>query len=82
MPKSEIYCNRNVPDHLKQSITNILGVQIVLGTGKYLSLPYMIGQDRNATFAYIKHRVWQKINSWSDKCLSKAGREVMIKFVL
>jgi len=42
----------------------------------------MIGRDRKATFAYIKDRVWQKINSWSGKCLSKAGREVMIKSVL
>jgi len=81
-PKSEIYCSRNVPDHLKQTITNILGVQVVLGTGKYLGLPSMIGRNRNATFAYIKDRVWQKINSWSGKCLSKAGREVMIKYVL
>ena len=42
----------------------------------------MIGRDRNSTFAYIKDRVWQKINFWSSKCLSKAGREVMIKSVL
>ena len=82
LPKSEIYCSRNVPDGLKTTITNILGVQAVLGTGKYLGLPSMIGRDRKATFAYIKDRVWQKINSWSGKCLSKAGREVMIKSVL
>ena len=82
LPKSEIYCSRNVLDDLKANITGILGVQMVLGTGKYLGLPSMIGRDRNATFAYIKDRVWQKINSWSGKCLSKAGREVMIKFVL
>jgi len=42
----------------------------------------MIGRDRKAIFAYIKDRVWQKINSWSGKCLSKAGHEVMIKSVL
>jgi hypothetical protein len=66
----------------KSNITDIAGVQVVLGTGKYLGLPSMIGRDRNATFAHIKGRVWQKINSWSGKCLSKAGREVMIKSVL
>ena len=82
LPKSEIFCSRNVPDPLKQTITNILGVQVVLGTGKYPGLPSMIGRNRNATFAYIKDRVWQKINSWSGKCLSKAGREIMIKSVL
>ena len=82
LPKSEIFCSRNVPNHFKQTNTNILGVQVVLGTGKYLGLPSMIGRNRNATFAFIKDRVWQKINSWSGKCLSKAGREVMIKSVL
>ena len=81
LPKSEIYCSCNVPDDLKITITNILGVQVVLGTGKYLGIPSMIGRDRKATFAYIKDRVWQKI-TWSGKCLSKAGREVMIKSVL
>jgi len=59
-----------------------MGVQSVLGTGKYLGLPSMISRDRMATFAYIKDRVWNQINSWSSKCLSKASREVMIKSVL
>jgi len=63
LPKSEIYCSRNVPDDLKHNITTTLGVQVVLGTGKYLGLPSMIGRDRKATFAYIKDRVWQRINS-------------------
>lgn len=67
LPKSEIFYSRNVPDTLKNNITNILGVQAILGTGKYLGMPSMIGRDRTATFAYIKDRVWQRINSWSSK---------------
>jgi hypothetical protein len=82
LPKLEIFYSRNVLDTLKNSITAIMGVQAVLGTGKYLGLPSMIGRNRTAVFAYVKDRVWQKINSWSSKCLSKAGREVMIKSVL
>jgi hypothetical protein len=82
LPKSEIYYSRNVSHALKQSITAIMGVQAVLGTGKYLGLPSIIGRKRTAVFAFVKDRVWQKINSWSSKCLSKAGREVMIKSVL
>jgi hypothetical protein len=54
----------------------------VLGTGKYLGLPSMIGRSKKAIFNFIKDRVWKKINSWSSKCLSKAGREVLIKSVL
>lgn len=82
LPKSEIYYSRNVDGSIQHTLTSILGVQAVLGTSKYLSLPSMIGRNKQATFSFIKDRVWQKINSWSSECLSKAGREVMIKSVL
>jgi hypothetical protein len=42
----------------------------------------MVGRSKKATFNFIKDRVWQRISSWSSKCLSKAGREIMIKSVL
>jgi hypothetical protein len=54
----------------------------VLGTGKYLGLPSMIDRDKNSMFGYIKDRVWNRINSWISKCLSKAGQELVIKLVL
>ena len=54
----------------------------MLGTRKYLGLPSMVGRSKKATFNFIKDRVWQKINSWSSKCLSKAGREIMIDEML
>jgi len=57
-------------------------VQAVLGTGKYLGLPSMIGWSIKSTFSFIKDKIWKKINSWSSKSLSKAGREVLIKYVL
>ncbi|WJX93691.1 hypothetical protein P8452_75185 [Trifolium repens] len=80
--KSEIFCSRNVNVADQNHISNVLGVQTVLGTGKYLGLPSMIGRSKKSTFNFIKDRVWKKINSWSSKCLSKAGREVLIKSVL
>jgi hypothetical protein len=80
--KSEIFCSRNVPGNIQTSISNLVGVNAVLGTGKYLGLPSMIGRSKKAVFSFIKDRVWKKINSWSSKSLSKAGREVLIKSVL
>jgi hypothetical protein len=82
LPKSEVYYSRSVPGPTQDSITSILGVRAVMGTGKYLGLPSMIGRSKEATFGFIKDRIWHKINSWSSKCLSKAGREVLIKSVL
>jgi hypothetical protein len=42
----------------------------------------MVGRSKKATFSFIKDRVWQRISSWSSKCISKTGREVMIKYLL
>jgi len=67
---------------VRNGIANIMGVKQVLGTGKYLGVPSMVGRSKSGTFKFIKDRVWAKINSWSSRCLSQAGREVLIKFVL
>lgn len=58
LPKSEIFCSRNITTDMRAAITNILGVQAVLGTCKYFGLSLKVGHDRNAPFAYIKDRVW------------------------
>jgi len=42
----------------------------------------MNGRSKEATFGFIKDHICHKINSWSSKCIPKAGREVMIKSVL
>lgn len=52
-----------------------------MGTGKYLGMSSMIGRNKRATFGYLRDRVWWKIQQWSRKHLSKAGREVLIKSV-
>jgi len=82
LQKSELFCSRNTPDELKNLIATTLGVRQVLGTGKYLGLPSMIGRSKHATFKFIKDRILNKINSWSSRCLSQAEREVLIKSVL
>ncbi|CAJ2660552.1 unnamed protein product [Trifolium pratense] len=80
--KSEIFCSRNVSGDIQNSVATCLGVHAVLGTGKYLGLPSMIGRSKKSIFSFIKDIVWKKINSWSSKTLSKAEREVLIKYVL
>ncbi|PNX79261.1 ribonuclease H [Trifolium pratense] len=59
-----------------------MGVRHVLGTGNYLGLPSMIGRKKKDVFAFIKDRIWKRINSWRGRALSRAGKEVMIKSVL
>ncbi|XP_058762620.1 uncharacterized protein LOC131636007 [Vicia villosa] len=59
-----------------------MGVHHVMGTGKYLGLPFMIGKSKSSIFSFIKDRIWNCINSWKGRSLSKAGKEIMIKLAL
>jgi hypothetical protein len=66
LQKSEFYCSRNVHIDDCAANANTLGVGQVLGTGKYLGLPSMIGRSIKATFKFLKDRIWEKINTWSN----------------
>lgn len=76
--KFEVFFSRNVREADKHHIAQILDVRITLGTGKYLGLPSLVGQNKKGVFSFIKDRVWKPIQSWSSKSLSRAGREVLI----
>jgi hypothetical protein len=82
MTKSEVFFSRNISMAAQEDLSRIIGVRHVLGTGNYLGLPSMIGRKKKETFAYVKDRIWKRINSWRGRALSKAGKEVMIKSVL
>jgi len=60
LQKSEIFCSRNTPTDVKTDIANIMGVRQVLGTGKYLGVPSMVGRSKSSTFKFIKDRIWKK----------------------
>ncbi|CAI8601941.1 unnamed protein product [Vicia faba] len=80
--KSEVFFSRNLSHAAQKDLAKLLGVRHVLDTGSYMGLPSMIGTSKKATFSFVKDRVWKRINSWSGRSLSKAGKEVMIKSVL
>jgi hypothetical protein len=79
--KSEVYFSRNTHSNIKDQVTTTLGVSETLGTGRYLGMPSMIGRNKKVIFGYLKDRMWRKIQGWSGKHLSKAGREVLVKSV-
>ncbi|GAU39014.1 hypothetical protein TSUD_378900 [Trifolium subterraneum] len=82
LSKSEVFFSRNLSRAAQEDLSNIMGVKHVLGTGTYLGLPSIVGRIKKETFAYIKDRIWKRINSWRSRPLSRAGKEVMIKSVL
>jgi hypothetical protein len=82
LSKSELFFSRNLSKAAQEDLSSIMGVKHIMGTSTYLGLPSMVGRSIKATFGYIKDRIWKKINSWRGRALSKAGKDVMIKYVL
>lgn len=82
MTKSEVFSSRNISRPTQEYLACIMRVRHVLGTGSYLGLPSMIFRSKKSTFAFMKDRIWNKIKSWRGNSLSKAGKKVMIKYVL
>lgn len=58
-----------------------LGVKEVERFESFLGLPTLIGRAKYQTSAYLKDRIWKKLQRWRGKILSKVGKEVLIKVV-
>ena len=81
LEKSSTYFNSNVSVEQKAWIIDKLKVKEVEKFYAYLGLPTLIGRRKYDTFAFVKERVWRKLQGWKGKLLSRASKEVLIKAV-
>jgi hypothetical protein len=80
--KTSLFFNWNTPSVNQVSITSATGVNSTNRYENYLGLPALVGRSRISTFNGIKGRIWNRINGWKEKFLTRAGKEVLIKVVL
>ncbi|KAL0014213.1 hypothetical protein SO802_001282 [Lithocarpus litseifolius] len=80
--KTSIFFSKSTTEDMRIEIKEVMGVPEILHYDKYLGLPSLVGRNKNASFDYIKERVWRKLQDWEEKLLSQAGREVLIKAVV
>lgn len=81
LEKSGIYFSSNVRLDKQLEVKGLLGVYNDLSVGKYLGLPSLIGRSKKTVFNFLKDRLWSKIQGWSSKCLSRAGKAVLLRTV-
>ncbi|KAL0421132.1 UNVERIFIED_CONTAM: hypothetical protein Slati_3136100 [Sesamum latifolium] len=82
LQKSAVVFSKNVENASQIALASILGISVDVKHEKYLGLPTINGRSKREVFNGIKERIWKKLNCWSSKQLSQAGRSVLIKFVL
>ena len=68
--KTTIIFSRSTLEDRRTEIKEALGVMEIKQYEKYLGLPSFVGSKKNASFEYIKERVWRKLQGWEEKLLS------------
>jgi hypothetical protein len=77
--KSSIMFSKNTRQADKAALMASLGVSTETWNERYLGLPVYVGQSRSKVFAYLKDRIWKRIQGWMERMLSKVGKEILIK---
>jgi hypothetical protein len=81
LDKSEVSFSRNVLNIEKEMICNKIEVKVVTFHTRYIGLPVMFGRSKKEVFSFVQDRIWKKLKGWKEKCLSRAGKETLIKYV-
>ncbi|XP_071723825.1 uncharacterized protein [Rutidosis leptorrhynchoides] len=82
LSKSAIYFSPNTDRPTRRNVKEKLGISEVLTHDKYLGLPLLVGSSKVTNFKHISEKVWKRINSWSSRFLSNAGKDVLIRAVI
>lgn len=80
--KSSVYFGKGCPEAVREEVKGTLNVQNETLCEKYFGLPSEVGRSKNGTFAYIKDRVWKRVQGYMEKLLSGSGKEILIKSVI
>jgi hypothetical protein len=65
----------------RKAVMQSLNIRKQTMSERYLGMPVYVGQNRKDVFAYLKKRIWARIQGWKEKMLSWVGNEVLIKAV-
>lgn len=79
--KSAVMFSPNTKENDRREVMTALGIRSQTMNERYLGLPVFVGKSRSSVFDYFKERIWQRIQGWKEKLLSRAGKEVLIKAV-
>jgi hypothetical protein len=77
--KSIAIFSPNTPRRERKKVMDTLHIETEARNEKYLGLPVYVGRSKKGAFAYLKGRMWGKIQGWDEKLMSRAAKDVLIK---
>ena len=77
--KSSAYFSSNTSESQRLWIKQALGVREVDRFETYLGLPTLVGRSKYQTFAYLKERVWKKLQGWKVECFLVLEKKYLLK---
>lgn len=79
--KSSVSFSKNTTTSVRLDISRELTIPEANENEKYLRVPTNVGRKKKLLFGFMKERLRQRMQGWSAKLLSRAGKEVLLKSV-
>lgn len=77
--KSSVVFSANTKEEDKEKVCEHLGVRKSNNPGNYLGMPMTVGRRRVSTFNFLLGKIDQKLQTWGNKSVSKAGKVTLPK---
>jgi hypothetical protein len=72
---------KRCPDSGRSTVKAILEVDNETLQDTYLGMPIEISRSVTSSFKFLFERMWKGLMSWTDRLMSRVGKEAMLKFV-
>lgn len=79
MSKSAIFFSNNCDDNMEEEMKQSTGITLEALCEKYLGLPTVVGHSTTEAFEPIPGKIWGLVGGRSEKRLSGAAKETLIK---
>ena len=79
--KSLATLSKGTTTAVKSEVLHILGIPHESRCKRHLGLPVHVGVTLSREFEYIKQMIWQRMQGWIERLLSKPGKETLVKSV-